>query len=255
MEQTTIDKPSLKLRSTSKDKNNETIVKYPYGQQDPYASIELIASTQFVTSRYIADQMPILSARVSYAGSGKTGKNPEADLKLLDFLAEHKHLSPFEHQNITFRVVLPLFVAREWMRHRTQCYNEVSMRYSADPVGRYYYPQIWRKQETENKQSSTGEVENQEECTKILKELYEHSLNAYKKLQDQGVCREQARLVVPVGNYTEFYTTANLRNWFRFYKVRITSEAQWEIRQYAKCIGEILEGVWPNSWNALKKHL
>jgi len=244
-----------KNKDQSKGQSFETVVKHPYGQKDPYASVELIASTQFTTPRHIADQMPVLSARVSYAGSGKTGKNPEADLKLMNYLAEHEHLSPFEHQSITFRIVLPLFVAKHWIRHRTQSYNEVSMRYSTDPVGKFYYPQKWRKQEKENKQSSVDEIESQEECTQILKELYEHALNTYKKLQNKGVCREQARLVVPVGNYTELYATANLRNWFGFYKVRITSEAQWEIRQYAKCIGEIIELVWPNSWNALKKNI
>ena len=235
--------------------SSSTIVKYPYGQQDPYALIELVASTQLAGGKYITDQMPALSARVSYAVSGKTGKNPEADLKLMNFLAEHGHLSPFEHQSVTFKVVLPLFVAREWMRHRTQSYNEVSMRYCSDPVGKFHYPQIWREQAETNKQSSVGEVEDQEGCTKILKELYQKTIDAYKKLQEKGVCREQARLVVPVGNYTEFYATANLRNWFNFYKLRIEFGAQYEIRQYARCIDEIMQQIWPNSWNALKKNL
>ena len=232
-----------------------SILKYPYGEGDPHARVELIASTNVHSEKYTVDQMPVLSARVSHAGSGKTGDNPDADKKLMNYLAEHQHMTPFEHQSVTFKVILPLFIARPWMRHRTQSYNEVSMRYSSDPVGSFYMPQIWRKQATRNKQSSAGQVDDQEGCTKILRESYENSLSAYKKLLEKGVCREQARSIVPVGNYTEFYATANLRNWFGFYKLRIASDAQWEIRQYARCIDEILIDLWPNSWDALKRGL
>jgi len=229
--------------------------KYPYGKQDPYAIVELIASTNVHSEIYGVDQMPVLSARVSHASSGKTGKDAARDKKLMDYLSEHLHMTPFEHQSVTFKVVLPLFVAREWMRHRTQSYNEVSMRYSSNPVGKLYYPELWRKQATKNAQSSIGEVDDQEGCTEILRQAYESSMNAYQKLIEKGVCREQARSIVPVGNYTEFYATANLRNWMAFYKLRIASGAQWEIRQYARCIGEFLSEIWPNSWDALKKGL
>lgn len=228
-------------------------IKYPYGQQDPHALVELIASTSIHGQKYQTDQMPVLSARVSHASSGKTGCNPERDKKLMHYLAENLHMTPFEHQSVTFKVVLPLFVAREWMRHRTQSYNEVSMRYSSNPVGKLYYPKKWRVQAKTNKQSSEGFVEDQLGCTTILKEAYQNLIEAYKKLIQKGVCREQARLVVPVGNYTEFYATANLRNWMAFYKLRSAFDAQWEIRQYARCIGEILQEIWPDSWHSLKR--
>ena len=227
-------------------------VKYPYGKVDPYALVELIASTSVHSDRFKVDQMPVLSARVSHAGSGKTGENADADKELMNYLAQNLHMTPFEHQSATFKVVLPLFVAREWMRHRTQSYNEVSMRYSSNPVGKFYYPQVWRKQASRNKQSSAGEVEDQAGCTEILKAAYEHALGAYNKLIEKGACREQARSVVPVGNYTEFYATCNLRNWVHFYNLRIASDAQWEIRQYARCIGEFLSELWPDSWESLK---
>lgn len=226
--------------------------KQPYGENDPHARVELIASTQVHSDKYRVDQMPVLSARVSHAQSGKTGDDKVADKRLMNYLAQHLHMTPFEHQSVTFKVVLPLFVAREWMRHRTQSYNEVSMRYSSDPVGKFYYPTTWRKQATRNKQSSAGAVEDQEGCTKVLKEAYDHALGAYKKLLELGACREQARSVVPVGNYTEFYATANMRNWLAFYKLRIASDAQWEIRQYARCIDEILRDLWTDSWDSLK---
>lgn len=230
-------------------------IKYPYGQQDPYAIVELIASTSMHGGKYIVDQMPALSARVSHAASGKTGQDSEKDKKLMDYLAQHGHLTPFEHQSVTFKVVLPLFVAREWMRHRTQSYNEVSMRYSSDPIGKFYYPQVWRMQAESNKQSSVGLVQDQDGCTEILKHAYDNALEVYKKLLDKGVCREQARLIIPVGNYTEFYATANLRNWMNFYKLRIASDAQWEIRQYADCIGQLIKDLWPESWDALQSSL
>jgi thymidylate synthase (FAD) len=245
----------LKNKKTDLNQTTHVFTKYPFGQKDPYAIIELVASTQIHGEKFIPDQIPALSARVSFARSGKTGQNPEADKKLMNYLAENLHMTPFEHQSATFKIILPLFVARQWMRHRTQSYNEISMRYSADPVGKFYYPAEWRQQAATNKQSSIGEVQEQEECTQILKDTYEYCVNSYKTLLKKGVCREQARFVVPVGNYTEFYATANLRNWFHFYKLRIASDAQWEIRQYAKGIGEILQKLWPNAWCALQKGL
>ena len=230
-------------------------IKYPYGEQDPYARVDLIASTQVCGTRYNVDQMPVLSARVSHAQSGKTGEDAHADKRLMNYLAKHLHMTPFEHQSVTLKIVLPLFVAREWMRHRSQSYNEVSMRYSSVPVGKFYFPQIWRKQEERNKQSGSGAVDDQEGCTQILRQAYQGAMEAYKKLLEKGVCREQARSTVPVGNYTEFYATANLRNWAGFYKLRIADDAQWEIRQYARCIGEILRELWPNSWDAMQHSL
>ena len=235
--------------------NSDIIIKYPYGQKDPHAIVELVATSKMEGDKYEIDQMPALSARVSHASSGKTGENKDRDLKLMNYLAENFHMTPFEHQSATFKIVTPLIVARQWMRHRTQSYNEVSMRYSTDPVGKLYYPEQWRLQAKTNQQSSLGKVENQEECTKLLKDSYDQSLQTYNKLLEKGVCREQARLVVPVGNYTQFYATANLRNWFAFYKLRNASDAQLEIRQYAKVIGEILKDIWPNSWSALSRSL
>lgn len=246
-----INKNTTKILSEKSDMK----IKYPYGQNDPYAIVELVATTKMEGGHFDADQMPVLSARVSHAASGKTGKDKNRDLKLMNFLAGNMHMTPFEHQSATFKIVTPLIVARQWMRHRTQSYNEVSMRYSTDPVGKLYVPEEFRLQTKTNQQSSFGLVENQQACAKVLKESYKQSIVAYKKLLEMGVCREQARLVVPVGNYTEFYATANLRNWFAFYKLRNTSDAQWEIREYARVIGEILKEIWPDSWNALLSSL
>lgn len=233
------------------------LIKKPYGDLDPYASIELIASTQMASTNYVADQMPVLSARVSHADSGKTGDNPEEDVKLMNYLAKHKHLTPFEHQYITFKVVLPIFVVREWHRHRTQAYNEISMRYSSDTIGKLFSPIMWREQATRNKQSSAGFISGtkQIEANRILEIAYSGSISAYNSLIALNVCREQARIVVPVGNYTEMYASASLRNWFGFCLLRCDPNAQLEIRKYADNIVEILSELYPDSWGALKKGL
>lgn len=227
----------------------------PYGDNDPYAEVSLIAHTEVdFTDKFTSDQLPVLSARVSHAGDDKTGVDPEADERLMNFLAEHKHMSVFEHMSVTFKIVAPMFVFREWHRHRTQSYNEMSMRYTSDPVGKFHYPEQWREQATRNKQSSAGNLPDatQEECDRVLNESYTVALNSYKSLIELGVCREQARMVVPVGNYSEMYATANLRNWYQFWILRHSPDAQQEIRVYTEAIDEILTNIWPKSWGALK---
>jgi len=223
---------------------------------DPYNSISLVAFSRLTDgSPFTIDQMPLLAARVSTAREGKTGADPEADFKLMQFLAEHKHLSPFEHQSVTFRVVAPLFVFREWHRHRTQSYNEMSMRYTSDPVGKFYIPEVWRKQSKANKQGSSEEPFNdfQQACFNlVLNKSYKTAKECYDDLVQYGIAKELARLVVPVGNYSEMYATANLRNWHAFWKLRSDSAAQWEIRQYAYAIDTILSYVYPKSWEVLK---
>ena len=228
----------------------------PYGARDPYASIELVASSTMEGSKYEIDQMPVLSARVSHADSGKTGANPVEDNKLMGYLAKHRHMTPYEHQSATFRVVAPLFIVREWERHRTQSFNEISMRYSSDPVGKMFVPSVWRKQASRNKQSSAGAINKKasDKAYDILEHAYNTSLDAYNELLDLGVCREQARITVPVGNYSEFYVTANLRNWYAFWLLRSDATAQEEIRKYSDAIAFILRRKWPNSWGALEKN-
>lgn len=226
----------------------------PYGEQDPYASIELVACSQMVNDTFDIDQMPVLSARVSHAGSGKTGEDPEGDRKLVNYLAKHKHMTPFEHQSATFRIVAPLFVIREWHRHRTQAYNEMSMRYTDSPVGKFHRPLEWREQATRNKQAGAGALHEtvQGTCDEVLTEAYETALFSYNKLLGLGVCKEQARIVVPVGNYSEFYATASLRNWYGFWLLRSSPDAQKEIRVYSDAIDTILSDLWKDSWSALK---
>lgn len=223
---------------------------------DEFNLIEVISYSRLVDeTKFNIDQMPLLAARISTARESKTGANEENDAKLLSFLAEHKHLTPFEHQTVTFRVVAPLFVLREWHRHRTQSYNEMSMRYTSDPVGKCYLPKVWRRPSPTNKQGSSNEpfsIQDAHDLTSLLYSSYRQATNNYKFLVEKGVARELARLVVPVGNYSEMYATANLRNWHAFWKLRASPDAQWEIRQYALAIDNLLSFIFPKTWEALK---
>lgn len=172
------------------------------------------------------------AARVSY---GKiTHKVTERDKKLLRFLITHHHTSPFEHNQLSFRIKAPLFVSRQWMRHRMHSYNEISYRYVKAAV-EFYVPQKWRYQDTENKQASIGAFENEKLCNQYKTSIQE-SYKAYEQLLEQGVCREMARGVLPMCTYTEFIFTSNLHALMHFMKLRLGAGAQKEIRQYAAAL-------------------
>jgi thymidylate synthase (FAD) len=219
--------------------------------------IELVAHTVVNAHsglfKYLGDanDLPVSAARVSHGNEDKTGDDPEKDLKLMRFLAEHKHLSPFEHQSVTFLIEAPLYVAREWMRHRTQAFNEISMRYTSDPSDTYYIPDTFRAQAAKNKQSSEGAVELQEFARTEYCAAVEASKQQYDKLLALGVAREIARGVLPTSMVTRFYATANLRNWAHWYSLRSDMGAQLEIRHYAHEIDKQLIALWPEAWGVL----
>ena len=172
------------------------------------------------------------AARVSY---GKvTDVVTERDKKLIHLLLAHNHTSPFEHNQISFRIKAPIFVARQWMRHRMHSYNEISYRYVKAPV-EFYIPTAWRFQDTQNKQASVGAFENKE-LLAIYKASIEQSYKAYEQLLEQGVCREMARATLPVCTYTEFIFTSNLHALMHFLKLRLGAGAQKEIRNYAAAL-------------------
>lgn len=197
------------------------------------------------------DYLPVLAARVSHNQDDKTGKDEDKDKKLMEYLASHKHFSPFEHQSVTFLIECPFFVAREWHRHRTQAFNEISARYSSDFIGQFWMPKVFRKQETRNKQSSAGELENSYKAQEILHAFYEQSMDAYDALIELGVAREMARAVLPMGHLTRFYASANIRNWKHFCDLRISPDAQQEIRELAQVVSDELNNLYPNTWKAL----
>ncbi len=193
--------------------------------QDGVSSVELL--------RVSGSDLDIANAaRVSY---GRVSHEiSERDQKLISFLMEHNHSSPFEHNQLSFRVKAPIFVARQWMRHRMHSYNEISYRYVTVKT-EFYRPLQWRLQDTVNKQSSHGALED----TSVT-EMYDNAIrvayDTYEKMLAAGVCREQARAILPVATYTEFIFTTNLHALMHFLKLRMGNGAQSEIRSFAKAL-------------------
>jgi thymidylate synthase (FAD) len=180
-------------------------------------------------------------------------KDYKGDEKLLKYLYDHKHMTPFEMAGMTIEVQAPIMVFREWQRHRTQSYNELSGRYTELP-DLYYIPSIERlmagKQAKTNKQSS--EAGFTKEQAAFFRENIEASTGdsraAYEWTLKQGVSREIARLVLPVNQYSRMRASANLRNWLAFLTLRMDEGAQWEIRQYANTVAEIVAEKFPRTY-------
>ncbi len=189
------------------------------------------------------------AARVSY---GKfTDVLTPRDEKLIGFLMEHHHTSPFEHNQLSFRVKCPTFVMRQWIRHRMNSYNEISYRYVKAPL-EFYVPNTWRYQDTQNRQGSVGSFENEALKQQYLQAL-EVAKNTYEHLLEQGVAREIARGLLPVCTYTEFIFTCNLHSLINFLKLRLDAGAQWEIRVYAQAMLKLAMPHFPVSLGHWKR--
>src|SRR5436190_5651213 len=201
---------------------------------DKISSVELV--------RVSGSDLDIVNAaRVSY---GKISTEvSERDQKLIAFLMEHNHTSPFEHNQLSFRIKAPIFVGRQWMRHRMNSYNEISYRYTKSAL-EFYIPPKWRSQDTKNKQASIGSFDN-EEFTQKFKEAIEQSVKSYTFLLESGVGRELARAVLPLSTYTEFIFTCNLHSLMHFLKLRLHAGAQYEIQQYAHCLLKLAQPHFP----------
>ena len=211
-----------------------------------------------------SDLTIVNSARVSF-GVNKT-KLDKRDKKLVNYLVKHKHTSTFEHNVITFKFTVPLFIRSQHHRHRTWSYNEISRRYT-DKDLRFYEPTKFRSQHESNRQASNPD----ETCNPML-QLYspacshpvpvlastmienhhKNSVKLFDELLAAGVCREQARGVLPQNLYTEYYGTVNLNNLLKFVDLRIHEGAQWEIQRVAEACQEIAEQLWPVSVSSFK---
>lgn len=191
------------------------------------------------------------AARVSYGKLSSTFT--DRDKILINFLLEHEHTSPFEHNQLSFRVKCPIFVARQWMRHRMSSYNEISYRYVKSAL-EFYIPKNWRYQHAVNRQCSEGEFYDQE-ALELYKASLASAVQAYECLLEKGVAREIARGVLPVCTYTSFIYTVNLHSLMHFLKLRLPSDAQPEIRSYAQGLLELAMPHFPVSLDAwTKKH-
>jgi len=195
----------------------------------------------------------IEAARQSTQGSFRGW---DQDAKLLKFLHDNNHATPFEFAGMVIEVQAPIFVFREWHRHRTQSYNEMSARYAPLP-DLYYYPTADRvlMAQPGNKQAqSVSGVPLSEGTTaadfsmRHLKQVYSLCEEVYQASLAAGIPKELARLVMPVGHYSRMRASANLRNWLAFMTLRAAPQAQWEIRQYAEALGKIMQQVFPQTW-------
>ncbi|AYJ73916.1 thymidylate synthase [Thermus phage phiLo] len=200
---------------------------------------------------YTLDAQIVRAARVSY---GKGTKTVREDEKLIRYLINNEHWSPFEMVEFKFHVKAPIFVARQWFRHRTASVNEVSARYSV-VEDEYYVPEYWRLQDTKNKQGSVGRLDEEANgyATEVYLKVMEEAFRSYEELLASGVAREMARMVLPLSTYTQFYWKQDLRNLLHFLKLRLDPHAQWEIRQYAQAILSLIEPLVPLTVKAWKE--
>ena len=173
------------------------------------------------------------------------------DMLLIEYLAEHGHWTPFAHPQITLRIKSPLSIRTQFFKHKQGFVeNEISRRYvSFEPD--FYYPHWRGKPTNEAKQGSEDFIMIDPETERGYANAIKVCLYAYEQLLENGVAPEQARFVLPQGMYTEWYWTGSLAAYARFYTQRIDDHAQWEIRQYAKAIDEIVKPLFPYCW----KHL
>ena len=197
------------------------------------------------------DRTIVNAARVSF--NKQVSELSEKDEKLIKYLYTNKHTSPFEHVTFTFEVKCPLFVARQWMRHRTWSYNEISRRYTDENI-EFYIPTHLRKQADSDRQASTDETLRMirgvqgyplEYVDFVLDEVSHYAERMYYRLLEDGVAREQARMVLPQSMYTTFYATVNLHNLFHFLRLRNSEHAQYEIRLYADALEQLIREVVP----------
>jgi thymidylate synthase (FAD) len=200
----------------------------------------------------MADDLSVVNgARVSFAR--RKEEMDSSDEGLIRFLMRDRHGTPFEHNSFRFHIRAPIFVVREWMRHRISSFNEFSLRY-AKATDDFYVP------EAEDVRSQVGKPgaysfepvsdEIAEATREKLQAVYETAFQAYEQLVELGVARELARCALPVGAYTEFYWTVNARSLMNFLSLRNAETAQREIRRYAEACERFLEQLMPVTYAA-----
>ncbi|MBI5243741.1 MAG: FAD-dependent thymidylate synthase [Elusimicrobia bacterium] len=198
------------------------------------------------------DEAVVQAARVSF---GQASKGPESDRRLIDYLLEHGHHTPFEHSVFKFHVKCPIFVMRQWIRHRVASYNEISARY-AEVKDEYYVPPAWRIQDLKNKQGSAAARKLDHAALSAEYEAQVRAaLAAYRRLLGSGVAREMARMVLPVSMYTQFYWTVNCRSLMNFINLRADAHAQSEMQAYAEAVAGVFAEKMPWTYAAFLKHV
>lgn len=207
-----------------------------------------------------SDAMIASAARVS-TGNDMSSYDSDSDSKLINYLMKHRHGSPFEHSSMTFRVSAPIFVFREFMRHRVGfSYNEISGRYKILEPNFYIYPSsrpLIQSGSSAHPELRRGDEKLTQSTNAELRLAYDFVWDSYKTLLADGVANEVARSVLPVGLYSEMYVTCNARSLMAFLSLRIDAQnstfetkPQWEIEQVAKQMEEIFVELFPSTWDA-----
>jgi thymidylate synthase (FAD) len=195
----------------------------------------------------------VRAARVSYDAAWRAGENEGSDVRLINYLWRNKHTSPFESVTFTFEVKAPIFVLRQWHRHRTWSYNELSARYRELPEEFYVpKPEHVGVQAKDNKQCRivTNSIECDTSASEIIKAHSEMAFDTYRTLLNKGVPRELARSVLPVNTYSHMFATVDLLNLLRFCTLRSDPHAQYEIREYSDAMAKLVTPIVPVTMKA-----
>ena len=204
-----------------------------------------------------SDLAIVRNARVSYNAEWRSGEDAGKDEKLIHYLLKNGHTSPFESVQFTFEVKAPIFVFRQWHRHRTWSYNEVSARYSELPE-EFYVPELRHitRQSKDNKQMRTDEPHPLAEAFATnIRGQCESAFRLYRELLKAECPRELARGVLPVNTYSHMFATVDLHNLFHFLRLRLHEHAQYEIRVYAEAMLSLVEPVVPVAIAAFREHV
>ena len=203
------------------------------------------------------DLTPVNAARVSFGGRSEEFTNK--DKRLSKFLIKHKHFSPFRHQHIMVIIKAPEFVMRQWYKHvvgiettsssasKAHAWNEISGRYVE--VEDYYYPEVWRKQSEDNKQASDGVLDDlqQKRMTSFYNEYMRQVEMTYDRMIEAGMAKEQARIVLPLSQYTQVWWTASFQSVMNFIELRDEPTSQVEIQEYARALKTIMMESFPET--------
>ena len=205
-----------------------------------------------------SDLTVVNAARVSFGKqsdwlprvhNGETKALSQRDIKLIKYLAKHKHISPFGHCFASFHVKAPVFVARQLVKHKFLRWNEISKRYH-DGKPEFYMPDVWRGRSADKKQGSEGVVKSNANVSYFNDTM----LGVYTQLLDEGVCPEQARMVLPQSMMTEWYWSGSLDAFTDMCNLRCKPDTQAETREVADLIDDQMITMFPYSWEELRRH-
>ena len=209
-----------------------------------------------------SDLSVVNAARVSFGKSSQLvftddpddyGSLSERDAKLINYLAKHKHISPFGHAFASFHIKAPIFVARQLVKHKFLRWNEISRRY-VDDEPEFYVPDVWRGRSADKKQGSDGEVKLRTLDAAIISDSPYDALSAYKAALNSGVAPEQARMVLPQSTMTEWYWSGSLDAFADMCRLRCKNDTQYETRVVADQISEKMSELFPVAWGSLTEN-